>query len=82
MATAATQGSVESVVTDALTRFGIEEELISRDAKLEELDIDSLDVIELGQIVREEFGVELRPEELKDVETVGQVVDLIVERAG
>lgn len=79
--TVATPQSVESVVTDALEEFGVERELISREAPLEDLDIDSLDVVELTQIVEEKFGVQLRGDEAKDAKTVGDVIDLIVERA-
>ena len=48
----------------------------------EDLDIDSLDLVELAQIVEDEFGVELRGDDVKDVKTVGEVIDLVVTKAG
>ena len=49
---------------------------------LEDLDIDSLDLVELAQIVEDEYGVELRGDDVKDVKTVGEVIDLVVTKAG
>ena len=37
-------------------------ESVTRDATFEELDVDSLDLVELAQIVEDEFGVELKGE--------------------
>ena len=51
-------------------------------ATFEELDIDSLDLVELAQVVEDEYGVVLKGEDMKDLKTVGDAIDLIVERAG
>ena len=51
---------------------------IRREATLEELDLDSLDLVELGQIVTEEWGVKLAPEDLKDVVNVGDALDAVI----
>ena len=50
-------------------------------ATFEELDIDSLDLVELAQIVEDEYGVVLKGEDMKELKTVGDAVDLIVARA-
>ena len=47
-------------------------------ATFEELDIDSLDLVELAQIVEDEYGVVLKGEDMKELKTVGDAVDLIV----
>ncbi|HEY2637624.1 MAG TPA: phosphopantetheine-binding protein, partial [Solirubrobacteraceae bacterium] len=47
----------------------------------EELDVDSLDLVELAQIADEEYGVELKSEDMKDLKTVGDAIDLIVQRS-
>lgn len=44
----------------------------------DDLDADSLDVVELVMVLEEEFGVEVPEEELKDVKTVGQAFDIVV----
>ena len=54
---------------------------ITREATFEELDIDSLDLVELAQIVEDEYGVVLKGEDMKELKTVGDAIDLIAERA-
>ena len=81
MPTQVTSDAVEKVIFDGLEEIGAEGE-ISREATFEQLDVDSLDVVELAQIVEDEFGVELDGDAVKDVRTVGDVIDLVVARAG
>jgi acyl carrier protein len=73
--------TIEQVVTDSLVKFGAEPEAITREASFEELNIDSLDLAELSQIVESEFGVELTSSDVASVKTVGDAIDLIVARA-
>jgi acyl carrier protein len=80
MPTQATAQSVEQVIFSGLAELGADGE-VSREATFEDLDVDSLDLVELAQIVEDEFGVELQGEDVKDLRTVGEVVDLVVERA-
>ena len=75
----ATAQSVEQVVFKGLDELGAEGE-VTRDATFEALDVDSLDLVELAQIIEEEFGVELQGEDVKDLETVGEAIDLVVAR--
>jgi acyl carrier protein len=72
---------VEARVIEALASFGPDADQIQRDSTFEELDIDSLDLVELAQIVEDEYGVVLKGEDMKDLKTVGDAVDLIVSRA-
>ena len=72
---------VEARVIEALASFGPDPEQISRDSTLEELDIDSLDLVELAQIVEDEYGVVLKGEDMKELQTVGDAIDLIASRA-
>ena len=80
--TQVTNESVEKVVFDGLAELGADREQISRDARFEDLDVDSLDLVELAQIVEDEFGVELGADDVKDLKTVGDAVDLIVAKSG
>jgi acyl carrier protein len=82
MATTATPQKVEEVITDALTQFGPERDEISREKTFEELDIDSLDLAELSQIIEDEFGVQLKGDDVGKIKTVGDAIDLVVSRAG
>ena len=78
---AVTTEQVEARVIEALASFGPDPEQIARDSTFEELDIDSLDLVELAQIVEDEYGVVLKGEDMKELKTVGDAVDLIVSRA-
>jgi acyl carrier protein len=73
--------SVEKVVREALPQFGVEPDDITRDATFEDLDVDSLDLAELSQIIEEEFGVALKGEDVAKIKTVGDAVDLVVSRS-
>ena len=51
---------------------------ITRDARFsEDLDADSLDLVELVMALEEEFDVSVEETELEEIETVGQAYDLI-----
>jgi acyl carrier protein len=76
-----TTDRVEQVIFDGLTEVGAERDAISREATFEDLDVDSLDLVEVSQIVEDEFGVELEGDDVKDLRTVGQVIDLVVSRS-
>jgi acyl carrier protein len=80
MATVTTE-QVQARVVEALASFGPDESQITRDATFEALDIDSLDLVELAQIVEDEYGVVLKGEDMKELVTVGDAVDLITQRA-
>ena len=80
--TTVTPEAVETTVRDALVQFGPEADDIKRDATFEELDVDSLDLAELSQIIEDEYGVKLKGEDVGKIKTVGDAVDLVVERAG
>ena len=81
MATTTDTSTIEKVVFDALESFGAEPTAITRDAGFEELDVDSLDLAELAQIVEEEFGVSIKSGDVEQLKTVGDVLDLIAARA-
>ena len=66
---------VKNLFVDEL---GIEAEKVTMEAKLEEdLDIDSLGIVEVVMAFEDEFEIEIDDEELTDVGTVGQDVNLL-----
>ena len=81
MATAVTSDAVEEKVFAALEEMGADRSQFSRNATFEDLDVDSLDLVELAQIVEDEFGVRLEGDDLKGITTVGGVIDLVVSKA-
>ena len=80
MATQVSTENVEKTIYDGLVELGTERDDLSREATLEALDVDSLDLVELGQIVQDEYGVELKSDDMPKLKTVGDAVDLITSR--
>jgi acyl carrier protein len=76
-----TKEQVQERVVEALASFGPDASQITQSATFEELDIDSLDLVELAQIVEDEYGVVLKGEDMKELKTVGDAVELIASRA-
>jgi acyl carrier protein len=76
-----TPEQIERTITDSLVTFGADESAITREATLEALDIDSLDLAELSQIIEEQFGVELTGADVAELKTVGDAIELVAARA-
>ena len=56
----------------------VPEEKITKDARFaDDLDADSLDLVELVMALEESFDITVEETELEDIETVGQAFDLI-----
>ena len=72
--------TVETTVTEALETFGAKADQITRDATWESIDIDSLDLAELAQIVDDEQGVKMEGDDMKNIKTVGDAIDFITEK--
>jgi len=81
MPVAVTSQAVEEKVVETIVSFGPPEDTVSREATFEELDVDSLDLVELAQVIEDEFGVALKGDDVKDIKSVGELVDLVVSRA-
>ena len=82
MAATATREEIEQRVFQALEEFGAEPDQIGPDAEFEAMDVDSLDLVELAQIVEDEYGVQLKGEDMEGVATVRQAVDLVMSKLG
>jgi acyl carrier protein len=79
MEASALAASIEERMIQAIIDLGCEEEDVGRDSTFESLDIDSLDLVELGQILRKEFGLDLSPEAfVEGIVTVGDALDVVL----
>ena len=78
----ADKAEIESRVTEALMDFDITREQISPAARLNALDLDSIDLVELTQVFKDEYGVEVPARDLASMETIGDIIQLIAARAG
>jgi acyl carrier protein len=65
MSTTVTREEIEQRVFQALEEFGAEPDQIDPDAEFEAMDVDSLDLVELAQIVEDEYGVQLKGEDME-----------------
>jgi acyl carrier protein len=72
---------IEQRIIEAFVSFGVEPGVVQRDATLEDLEIDSLDLVELGQIIDEEFKIKLEARDFEGVVTVGDAMDRVIKRA-
>lgn len=62
----------------AVDVLAVDEEQITKDASFaDDLDADSLDLVELVMALEEEFDVAVDEEELEGIDTVGKAYDLI-----
>ncbi len=70
---------IESKLTALLVdELGIERDDITPTEKFEEdLDVDSLGVVELLMALEDNFGVKIPDEEAEQITTVGEAVDLV-----
>jgi acyl carrier protein len=67
----------------AVEVLSVDAEKVTRDATFgEDLDADSLDLVELVMALEEEFDVTVDEEELEGIETVGQAFDLVKGKLG
>jgi acyl carrier protein len=65
----------------AVEVLSVEESAVTPDAKFgDDLDADSLDLVELVMALEEEFDIAVPEEELADVETVGQAYELVASK--
>ena len=79
--TSVTPESAQRVITDALAEVGADRDAITLDATFEALDVDSLDLAEVSQVIEEELGVRIGGKDVAAIKTVGDAVDLVVSRA-
>jgi acyl carrier protein len=80
MATTTTPQDVETTVIENLVAFGADADAVAREVTLEAIDVDSLDLVELTQVVEETYDIDLDGADFKQIKTVGDIVDLVVAR--
>ena len=67
--------TLKSAATDVL---GVEESAVTEDARFkDDLDADSLDLVELVMALEERLDISVPEEDLEGVETVGQALDVV-----
>ena len=67
----------------AVEVLSVEPDQVVEDARFkEDLDADSLDLVELVMGLEERFDIEVPEDDLEGVTTIGQAVDLVLAKVG
>lgn len=61
-------------------KFGVEEEEVSPEATFEDLDLDSLDLVEFALAAEDELGVRITDEEAEQLDTLDDTVKLLEQK--
>lgn len=78
------RSEIESKLADLLVdELGLDRDKITMDARFEEdLEVDSLGVVELLMALEDTFGVKIPDEEAENIVTVREAVDVVIGKLG
>ncbi|MGI5876053.1 MAG: acyl carrier protein [Dethiobacteria bacterium] len=69
----------EKVRTLIVEQLDVDSKKITTETTFEDIDADSLDVVELVMALEEEFDLEIADEDVEQIKTVGDIVNYIEE---
>jgi len=73
------QEVLAKIADAAVEVLGVERELVTENANFkDDLDADSLDLVEFVMAVEEQFDVSIPEEKLEGIGTVGQAADMVI----
>lgn len=71
---------VKSILVETLS---VDEDKVTPEARFQEdLETDSLDLVELIMTMEDKFAIKITDEEAAEIKTVGDAVDFVMERLG
>ena len=78
------RADIEALVKNVLAeQLAVDEAQVVPDARFsEDLNADSLDLVEAVLALEEEWNIEIPEDEMESVKTVGQAVDLVTSKLG
>jgi acyl carrier protein len=72
---------IETMKDVLASELGVEAENVTADARFkEDLDADSLDLVEVVLALEEKFGIEISDDQIAGVKTVGEAADLVISK--
>ncbi|MBJ7347584.1 MAG: acyl carrier protein [Thermoleophilaceae bacterium] len=78
---AVTADQVLEKIKEVVPKFGVDPDAVTGEATLEDLDMDSLDVVEVMQAIEDELGIRVPDEDLEDLSTIGDAIAAVVKNA-
>jgi acyl carrier protein len=73
-----TDSIFESVQNILVEQLGVDADIITMESNfIDDLNADSLDIVELVMAMEQEFGISIPDEEAERIKTVGDAVDFI-----
>jgi acyl carrier protein len=78
------RAEIEARVRKVLAeQLAVDESQVTPEARFaEDLNADSLDLVEAVLALEEEWNIEIPEEEMQDVKTVGQAIELVAQKIG
>ncbi|HWO70544.1 MAG TPA: acyl carrier protein [Actinomycetota bacterium] len=78
------RAEIEARVRKVLAeQLSVDESQVTPEARFaEDLNADSLDLVEAVLALEEEWNIEIPEEEMQDVKTVGQAIELVAQKVG
>jgi len=71
---------VKGILVETLS---VDEDRVTMEARFQEdLETDSLDLVELVMTMEEDFGIKISDEQAAEIKTVGDAVDFVMKSAG
>jgi acyl carrier protein len=77
-----TREVIEARIERALAAFDVDTSKLEPEAVMEDLDIDSLDIVELSQILHDDFDIDIKPQDFQGSTTYGDALAVVFRRAG
>jgi acyl carrier protein len=76
------RADIEEHIIASVEAFGLSGHPVDLETPMDELGIDLPDLVEITDVARQRWGLQMTTDELDDVDTVGEMVDLISSKAG
>lgn len=77
MSAAYDRSAIEEFVREEFRDMGVEDSRMTPESTLDELGLDSLDVVELSQSARKKLGLIIHADDFADAKTFGEAVGVI-----
>lgn len=78
---AVTTEQVLEKIKEVVPKFGVDADAVTLDSTLEDLDMDSLDVVEVMQAIEDDLGIRVPDEDLEDLSSIGDAIAAVVKNS-